>query len=54
MAGRTKANIGDMLIEGVKGEMYGCRADIFAANYEPVALAEHAAVAMMTNTGLEK
>jgi hypothetical protein len=31
-----KAGIGDMLIEGVKGELYGCRADIFAATYEPV------------------
>ena len=36
LEGRMKANIGDMLIEGVKGELYGCRADIFAATYEPV------------------
>lgn len=36
LEGRMKAGIGDMLIEGVKGEMYGCRADIFAATYEPV------------------
>ncbi|TSE32092.1 hypothetical protein [Tepidimonas charontis] len=28
LEGRMKANIGDMLIEGVKGELYGCRADI--------------------------
>lgn len=36
LEGRMKASIGDMLIEGVKGELYGCRADIFAATYEPV------------------
>ena len=36
LEGRMKASIGDMLIEGVNGEMYGCRADIFAATYEPV------------------
>lgn len=36
LEGRMKADIGDMLIEGVKGELYGCRADIFAATYEPV------------------
>lgn len=36
LEGRMKANVGDMLIEGVKGELYGCRADIFAATYEPV------------------
>ena len=36
LEGHMKANIGDMLIEGVKGELYGCRADIFAATYEPV------------------
>lgn len=36
LEGRMKAGIGDMLIEGVKGELYGCRADIFAATYEPV------------------
>ena len=26
---------GDMLITGVKGEIYPCKADIFAATYEP-------------------
>lgn len=29
---------GDMLIQGVKGEFYGCKADIFEATYEAVAL----------------
>lgn len=36
LEGHMKAGIGDMLIEGVKGELYGCRADIFAVTYEPV------------------
>lgn len=36
LEGHMKAGIGDMLIEGVMGELYGCRADIFAAVYEPV------------------
>jgi len=27
---------GDYLIEGVKGEIYPCRPDIFEATYEPV------------------
>lgn len=40
LEGHMKAGIGDMLIEGVKGELYGCRADIFAATYEPVAQQE--------------
>lgn len=36
LEGCMRAAMGDMLIEGVKGELYGCRADIFAATYEPV------------------
>lgn len=40
LEGHMKAGIGDMLIEGVMGELYGCRADIFAATYEPVAQQE--------------
>jgi len=27
---------GDMLITGVKGELYPCKPDIFEATYEPV------------------
>ena len=27
---------GDWIITGVKGEMYPCKADVFAATYEPV------------------
>lgn len=36
--GRAKhvADVGDWIIRGVKGEMYPCKPDIFAATYEPV------------------
>ena len=33
--GVMMARPGDFIIRGVKGEMYPCRADIFAATYEP-------------------
>ena len=29
-------NMGDYIIKGVQGEFYPCKADIFAATYEPV------------------
>lgn len=35
LEGTMKFNRGDMLITGVKGEIYPCKADIFAATYEP-------------------
>lgn len=31
--------MGDMLIKGIRGELYPCNPDIFAATYEPVATA---------------
>ncbi len=34
--GTMKFNRGEMLITGVKGEIYPCKADIFAATYDPV------------------
>jgi hypothetical protein len=34
--GTMRFNRGDMLITGVKGEIYPCKPDIFAATYEPV------------------
>lgn len=36
--GRAKhiASPGDWIIRGVKGELYPCKPDIFAATYEPV------------------
>lgn len=35
--GTMRANAGDWVITGVKGEMYPCKPDIFAMTYEPVA-----------------
>lgn len=36
--GRAKhvADVGDWIIQGVKGELYPCKPDIFAATYDPV------------------
>lgn len=34
--GEMRAVIGDWIIRGVKGELYPCKPDIFAATYEPV------------------
>lgn len=36
LEGIMRFNRGDMLITGVKGEIYPCKPDIFAATYEPV------------------
>jgi hypothetical protein len=36
LEGTMKFNRGEMLITGVKGEIYPCKSDIFAATYEPV------------------
>ena len=35
LEGHMAMGRGDMLITGVKGEIYPCKADIFAAIYEP-------------------
>jgi hypothetical protein len=35
LEGTMTATPGDWIIRGVKGELYPCRADIFAATYEP-------------------
>jgi hypothetical protein len=37
LEGVMKANIGDWVIRGVKGELYPCKPDIFDATYEPYA-----------------
>lgn len=34
LEGRMKANAGDWIIKGVKGEIYPCKPDIFAATYD--------------------
>lgn len=36
LEGTMQFECGDMLITGVQGEIYPCKADIFAATYEPV------------------
>lgn len=35
LEGRMKADVGDWIITGVRGEKYPCKPDIFAATYEP-------------------
>lgn len=35
LEGTMKADVGDYIIKGVKGEFYPCKPDIFAATYEP-------------------
>lgn len=35
LEGVMKAQVGDWIIKGVKGEFYPCKPDIFAATYEP-------------------
>ena len=34
--GIMRADVGDWIIKGLKGEFYPCKPDIFAATYEPV------------------
>lgn len=36
LEGTMRADRGDWIIQGVKGEIYPCKPDIFAATYEPV------------------
>ena len=36
LEGLMKASVGDYIIEGVKGEFYPCKPDIFEATYEEV------------------
>lgn len=36
LEGTCKADIGDYIITGVKGEQYPCKPDIFERTYEPV------------------
>jgi len=37
LEGVMKTDAGDWIIQGVKGELYPCKPDIFAATYEPAA-----------------
>lgn len=36
LEGIMRADPGDWIIRGVKGEIYPCKPDIFAATYDPV------------------
>ena len=36
LEGDMRADVGDWIIRGVKGELYPCKPDIFAATYDPV------------------
>jgi hypothetical protein len=36
LEGEMRATVGDWIIQGVKGEFYPCKPDIFAATYEAV------------------
>lgn len=36
LEGNMSADVGDWIIRGVKGEVYPCKPDIFAATYEAV------------------
>lgn len=36
LEGEMKVNDGDWIIQGVKGELYPCKPDIFEATYERV------------------
>lgn len=42
LEGAMRADKGDWIIRGVKGELYPCKPDIFAATYEPVSEDEEA------------
>lgn len=35
LEGTMRADVGDWIIRGIKGEFYPCKPDIFAATYEP-------------------
>jgi hypothetical protein len=35
LEGAHRADVGDWIIRGVKGEFYPCKPDIFAATYDP-------------------
>lgn len=36
LEGRMRCDVGDWIIQGVQGEFYPCKPDIFAATYEEV------------------
>jgi hypothetical protein len=41
LEGDMRANEGDYIIRGIKGEFYPCKPDVFEASYEPVGGGKH-------------
>ena len=41
LEGQMRGDVGDWIIRGVRGEVYPCKSDIFAATYEPVEITAH-------------
>jgi len=41
LEGEMRAEVGDWIIQGIKGELYPCKPDIFSATYEPIGCANH-------------
>ncbi len=41
LEGEMRANIGDFIVRGVKGEFYPCKPDIFEQTYEKVIEGNH-------------
>jgi hypothetical protein len=41
LEGDMRADLGDWVIKGVKGEVYPCKPEIFAATYDPVDTPQH-------------
>jgi hypothetical protein len=61
LGGVMRADVGDWIIRGWKGEIYPCKPDIFEATYEPVAVRPQAPLIHLNGTspvrlrnGLEK
>lgn len=55
LEGIHKAQVGDYIIQGVKGELYPCKPDIFDATYEEVLDSEEAEkVGKLIREGLEQ
>lgn len=55
LEGIHKAQVGDYIIQGVKGELYPCKPDIFDATYEEVLDSEEAAeIGKLIREGIEQ
>lgn len=55
LEGIHKAQVGDYIIQGVKGELYPCKPDIFEATYDEVLDSEEAAeIGKLIQEGLEQ